>query len=485
MLRRCTLEIQLVKVSIKYLLLVLTSLSIFSCTLQPDLLAIQSQLMPYKTPVVTSLTPNKVFTGGGTEITIEGENLDPGVTVKINNKTCQIKKLIGNTSVTCTVPSSNEGSYQVTITGLNGESVTTGIEYDSLAFTNLSLVIGKLTDPWPSNADGYFSNADSRGATQMVVEGNVVYSADYSGYKIKKTTLTNLQSETIIGNGNNSTEDVAVADPKDAVLSTPTCVAKTSLYIYFCITDTAIGRMELANSALTVIAGHVYADVDGNGDPNVYPADNPLGEKFDGIRGIFLKDNFMYIVDEDTIKRINLNNQFYETVAGTAGNGTLADGNGAAGTFYDIESAELIGDKLYVIDSDDSNVIRSIDLSSGGSFAVTTILGDPTQSINYGVEAVDGIGSAGQINDVMALTTYKGQLMVIDEFDYDYKLKIRLFNTTTNEITTKFTLTSDNKHVLGNLSSKARIRYNRTTGAKYIDNYGLLLGTQFGLLRVQ
>jgi hypothetical protein len=485
MLKKCNLESQLVKVSFKYLLFLITCSSLFSCTLQPDLLAIESQLMPYKKPVVTSISPNNVFTGGGTEITIEGENLDPGVSIKINNKSCQIKKLIGNTKVICSVPASNEGSYPVIITGLSGESVSAGIEYDALSFTNLSLVIGKLTGPSPTNADGFFSNADSRGATQLVVEGNVVYSADLDGHKIKKTTLTNLQSQTVIGRGINSTGNIAVSNPIDAGLSNPSCLAKTSLYLYFCITDIAIGRMELANSALTVIAGHVSADVDVNNDPNVYPADNPLGEKFNSIRKIFLKDNFMYIVDRDTIKRINLNNQFFETVAGTAGNGTLADGNGTAGTFDTIENAELLGDKLYVTDSVDSYVIRSIDLSSGGNFAVTTILGDPLVYLGYYDEAVDGVGSAGQINDVMGMTIYKDQLMVIDEFASDNKLKIRLFNPTNNEITTKFTLVTDNKHVLGNLSSKARVRYNRTRGAKYIENYGLLLGTEAGLLRIQ
>ncbi len=446
-----------------------------ACEFKPNILAIQSQLMPYKTPVITSVEPTKLFTSGGTTLTVIGENFNSGTTITLAGKNCPIQTATNTTKLTCVTPSSAEGSFELVITQPNGAEAKSAVSYDGLAFSRLRILVGKLINP-TSNSDGFYRSADSRGASQMLYdyENMLVYSADFNGHKIKETNLSTLFSKTIVGSGLNGTYDAAETDPTAADISAPTCLAKTGDFIYFCISDNTIGRLNTVTNVISVVVGYVEAD-----------SASPL----DFVRQIYLVGNDLFVVDRDTIKKINLGTSLLTTVAGTAGASAIVDGDGTNGTFSFTSKSALLNGNLYVVDEANSytKVLRKIDLSVGGDYAVSTVLGNPIALLFYGDPAIDGIGPLASMNDINDITIYGDKLIVLDTYidlnNYGH-YKIRLFNPATAEITTLFTIPATTNSVLGAINGSATITIN-TRGILYVENYGLLFGTPFGLLRLQ
>ena len=453
-------------------------LLVFSgCVFKPDLEAIQSQLVPASKPVITSIQPTTLFTGGGTEVQITGADFGAGVSVKINGQDCQIQKLESTTKIFCLAPASAEGSFNVVVTTVNGNEANIGVSYDRLAYTKLSLLVGKLVAP-VTNSDGYFSNADSLGASQMSVSGSYIYSADYDGHKIKLTNLTNLLSTSLVGTGINSGPDLAFSNPRDMTLGSPVGVFKSGNILYFCPDDKSIAKLDLDTQAVSLVAGRIPADL------NTYPPGDPLGDNFDSIRQIYVQNNFLYVVDVDTIRKIDLTSPVITTVAGTSGTGVVADGIGALATFHDISRSELIGDQLYVFDQDTySGTLRKIDLS-GAPYNVSTVAGDNLALPGSGIEGADGVGSLASFNVVFGLSAFDSKLILVDQFD-GTKLKIRTLNPATGEVVTVKSILTADRNIVGPLSDKARIRYSYIRGIKYIEDYGLVVGTVYGLLRLQ
>ena len=466
------------KITVQIILAIQFSVLSVSCVFKPDLAAIEAQLLPFPAPVVSDIQPAALFTGGGTEVQITGENFAAGVSVKLNGEDCQISKLVGSTKIVCLAPASAEGSFEALITGVDGKTATIGVTYDRLAYTKLSLLVGKLILP-VTNSDGYFNNGDSIGATQMFVDGNLIYSADYDGNKIKSTNLANLFSQSVVGRGVNSGPDIAVASPTLVSLSNPACVAKSGNFIFFCLSDLAIAKMDLTSSVITLVAGRIPAD------GNVYLPGDPLGDNFDHIRRIFIVGTTLYVVDVDTIKKIDLLTPALTTIAGTSGAGVTADGTGAVATFLEITEAEILGNKLYVMDQDFySGVLRVINLDPLSSYAVATVLGNASALPGFGVEAVDGTGAAASLNNVRGISAFGTKLIIVDEYN-GTRVKIRVFDPTAGSIVSVKSIATSTKHVMGSLSDKARLRSYYIRGIKYIENYGLILGTVYGMLRVQ
>lgn len=435
--------------------------------------------MPYKTPVISDVQPATLFTAGGTVLTIDGENFNGGTTITVAGKECAILKLVGTTKLTCVAPSSADGTFEVVVTQLNGKEAKSAVAYDGLAFTTLGILAGRLVDPMGSNLDGYYTAADSRGASQMIYENNLIYSADSDGYKIKETNLATLYSKTLIASGYNGTEDIAVLDPVDAVITSPTCLAKTGNIIYFCISDISIGKLDTSTGVLSHIAGYLPAD------PASYSLPDPRGYTLDGVRQIYLSGNSLIVVDRDTIKKIDLVTPSLTTIAGTAGAGAIVDGAGAVATFDYISRSALINDQLYVDDYVDyyTKVLRKVDLSSAGNYTVTTVVGDPLVSIYYEDAASDGIGAAASLTDISGMTVYGEKLLLLDTYQ-NGNYKIRLFDPASTEITTLFSIPATSNTVLGDISTKANMHWN-TRGILYITGYGLIFGNEYGLLRLQ
>lgn len=446
-----------------------------SCVFKPDLEAIESQLMPFEAPTITSISPAQLFTGGGTQVEITGENFETGTSVKIAGSDCLIEKIIGNTKILCLAPSSAEGSFTAVVTGPDGRADSIGIAYDKLAYTNLTLVIGKLYSI-AANDDGYFRAADSKGAAQMTYDSNYLYTSEYDGHKIKKIDLNTLNSLTLVGTGINEGTYMSETNPLLFGLSNPQCLYKDGDLIYFCITGgEGIATYNLTTSEIKLVAG-------------VADDDTSLGASFNNIARIFVSENRLIIVDSYSIKIKDLSvpSSPVVTVAGDDGINVMADGLGTAGTFEYLISAALIGDDLYVLDQSTYNfALRKINLAAGANYAVTTVAGDYNAFPGYGVESTDGVGALATFNSPRGITVVDDKLIIADEFDYDSKFKIRMFDTATGAVTTSFTITTASQSVLGTLSDKARIRWYGVREIYYIENYGLLIGNEYGLQRLQ
>ena len=294
--------------------------------------------------------------------------------------------------------------------------------------------------------------------------------------KIKKIDLATLKSTTLVGKNNYDTLDLTPIDPKDAVLDSPRCLAKIGNLLYFCVSTTALGQLDLNTNILTVIAGRIPTDA------NSYGPTDPLGDKFSSIRAIYVNNGHLFIVDTDMIKKIDLSGTTYSDFAGVSGSGLQADGIGVTANFNTLTSSTLLNGDLYVGDSVDSSStnLRKINLTTG---LVTTVVGDIGNPINFGDEAVDGIGPLASINSFYGLTVFEDKLVLLDQYS---NLKVRIFDPATASLTTIKTINvNGTKNILGTLSDKASLRSFRVRSIYYAENYGLVIGAEYGLFRLQ
>ncbi|MGZ3690426.1 MAG: IPT/TIG domain-containing protein [Pseudobdellovibrio sp.] len=446
----------------------------FSCVFKPDIEAIQAQLLPFKQPTISAISPTTLFTGGDTEVTITGENFDAGLTVSVGGKNCTLEKIVGKETVVCLAPQQVEGSYEVVVTGVDGRKATSGVAYDGLAFTKLSLMVGKLSYVTSvTDNDGYFSDGDSLGAVQMSYEAPYLYTSDFQSGRLKQTDLTTLYSKTLANTANNTL---------GAAFSDNYCLVKTPTAIYFCITQYSIAKLDLSSNITTLISGQ---------EDQLYPLDtgsNPLGNKYNFIKRIFLKGTDLYVVDKYFIGKIDLTNSLFSILAGDSNVQVVADGNGVSATMYEVSDAALVDDKIYFVDDLNSYAytIRQLDISTSGTFAVNTLIDNLLSPTDGSVSATDGIGAAASMNVVTGMTPYKDSLLVL-EMDPDSNYKLRQFNLSTHAISTlNYVIPSQNEATtLGLLSHHAKLPYYRIDGMYYIENYGLILGTRYGMLKIQ
>ena len=78
---------------------------------------------------------------------------------------------------------------------------------------------------------------------------------------------------------------------------------------------------------------------------------------------------------------------------------------------------------------------------------------------------------------------YGNKLILLDQFNH---YKVRLFDPATATLSTiKAINFNGTKNVLGLISDKASLRSSRVRSIYYAENYGLLLGAEYGLFRLQ
>jgi hypothetical protein len=106
-------------------------------------------------PGITSVDPNKVSSGGGTTITIRGDNFVSGVTVKIAGNDATNVTFVNSTTITCVTPADGIGFVNVEVTNPGGQKVNNP---NLLQYTNIPdnvLVEGFQTQRSEAN-DGKF-----------------------------------------------------------------------------------------------------------------------------------------------------------------------------------------------------------------------------------------------------------------------------------------------------------------------------------------
>lgn len=115
------------------------------------------------------------------------------------------------------------------------------------------------------------------------------------------------------------------------------------------------------------------------------------------------------------------------TIGPFAGDGreTLEDGPHRRASFNQPSGLAILGDKLYVADSEVSGV-REVDLDPKGS--TRTVVG--TGLFDFG--DVDGVGNAARLQHVLHVAAWEGKLLVADAYNH----KIKVLDPKTREVKT-------------------------------------------------
>ena len=180
-----------------------------------------------------------------------------------------------------------------------------------------------------------------------------------------------------------------------------------------------IRRIDLKEKRVDTIAGtgkQVYGN--DSGDARKVPLNSPWD--------VFAKDGQLYIAmaGNHAIWRMDLAKR---TIGPFAGDGRelLEDGPHGSESFNQPSGLAILGDKLYVADSEVSGV-REVDLDPEGS--TRTIVG--TGLFKFG--DVDGVGDAARLQHVLHVVAWEGKLLVADAYNH----KIKLVDPKTREVKT-------------------------------------------------
>lgn len=466
-----------------------------NCSMKPDLAATSSMLNPYPAPIVTSMSPQKVFTGGSTELTIEGQNFKAGLVVSVGGKNCPVTALVGETTVKCRVPIQEAGTQEVVVTNFDGKTARSSVEYDPWALSEVELVVGKLS-MFAGNSDGAYNNGDSRGAHQMVHDGVLVYSADFDGWKIKETNLATLYSKTLVGIGRGQWGDDDSPDPTKWNVTSPQCLVKVERKLYFCLEaarNSQLAAYDLDTKSAQIIAGTKTAEyVD---DPD------PAKVRFYEINRLFSKDGVLYIFeryDSRYLRKFDISKNEFTTIAGCAetncpkdSQGNVldySDGVGREVAIGEIEDGVVLGNSIYyLVEGMGSygSVLRRYDIAEN---RFTTLIGNGDGSSKA---IVDGDFSVARIQEeVNGLTAMEGKLVLMEK-DTDTKnekpVLLRVIDLEKQTVTTlksfKF-IPYGNASTLGKLDTDFTSEHQRMRGIHYVPSFGLLLGYEMYLLRM-
>lgn len=172
----------------------------------------------------------------------------------------------------------------------------------------------------------------------------------------------------------------------------------TNLYVADTNNNT-IRQVVISSGAVTTLAG--TAGLLGSTDTTGTAA------RFSGAAGISIVGQNLYVADtnNDTIRRIVISSGAVTTYAGKAGNPSSADGTGPAAQFLAPNGVTTDGTNLYVADRLNST-IRKVVISTG---VVTTLAGSALA--NGGTDAT---GAAARFNYPYGITTDGTNLYVAD-----------------------------------------------------------------------
>lgn len=162
---------------------------------------------------------------------------------------------------------------------------------------------------------------------------------------------------------------------------------------------------------VTTVAGSTSGNLDGTG----------TAAQFSSPMGVVGNGNYLYVVDyaSSRIRRIDLATNEVATIAGSTSG--YIDGIGTAARFANPTGISYHNNNLYVAEFS-GNRIRQINLATN---EVTTVAGSTRGS-------VDGIGTAAQFNNPVAVTYADNYLYVAEQTSH----RIRRVDLTTKEVTT-------------------------------------------------
>ena len=220
------------------------------------------------------------------------------------------------------------------------------------------------------SADGIGTAARFNDPWDIATDGINLYVADALNHTIRKVEIDNGKVTTLAGKPGISGSDNGTGQA--ARFYYPSGITTDGINLYVADTNNQrIRKIMISTGEVTTVAGSGSAGViDGTG----------LSAGFYDLKAITTDRTNLYVVDFNTIRKIEISTGKVTTLAGSTGSyspwDSYADGTGTAAKFYRPEGITTDGTNLYVADKENS-VIRKIVISSG---EVTTLAGAAQQS---------------------------------------------------------------------------------------------------------
>ena len=283
--------------------------------------------------------------------------------------------------------------------------------HNRIVITDLN---GKLTETIGNGkdalTDGNYQNSSFKRPQGLALDGENLYVADTENHAIRRVDLRTKTVETISGNGKQAAWRTKGGNAKTSELSSPWDLAKEGNSLYIAMAGThQIWRLDFEKQIVAPFAG-TGAEARLDGKISASSFGQPSGIVSDG-KSLFIADS-----ETNIIRRINLQNQMVETLAGGDlfefgdedgegdevrlqhplgvaiynGNVLIADTynhkikilnpakqtvetflgtgksgqiDGAAATFYEPAGVSIANDKLFVADTN-NHAIRVVDLKT-------------------------------------------------------------------------------------------------------------------------
>lgn len=316
--------------------------------------------------------------------TVAGANVN---TLDIN---CVNGYFIGGQILTSIPPiDANYLLYQGNLSGTTIGAATSG-------YVNAPLATARLNSP-----------------RMLAFDGVNFYVADPGNRRIRRITTAGTVSD-FVGSG---TLGMLDGVGTTAQLGSPHGLATDGTFLY--VSDTNfhnIRRIRISSAEVVTLAGNGTSGyLDGTG----------ASAQFNGLYGLAIHENFLYIADRNNhyIRRLNLKTNQVTTLAGT-GAPINSDGIGTAAGVREPINLVIVNGNLY-FNSYSGHSIRRIDL---GTTEVTTLAGSTSLA---GFR--DGPASTSLFNNPHGLTTDGKNLYIVEAGGSN---RLRILNLRTNQVYT-------------------------------------------------
>ncbi len=262
------------------------------------------------------------------------------------------------------------GHLYLADTGFSCSDAGNTIREIDLATKTVSTLAG--TPGLAGSADGVGAAASFNGPTGIVYDGNGnLYISDSANDTLRELDIATQAVTTVAGSVGvtGSLDGIGLA----ALFDTPGGLSMDNFgHLFIADANNADIREYIPATGVVTTAGG-SPDTSGSADSDQGTARfaTAYGSAYDGAGTLYVSDN-----GDNTIRAVDITTGATTTIAGTSGQTGATDGIGAAARFngpgcltYDSSAGVL-----YVVDQQDSQVIRSINLST---FQVTTVVGTP------------------------------------------------------------------------------------------------------------
>jgi hypothetical protein len=312
------------------------------------------------------------------------------------------------------------------ITGISTDGVNLYVaDRDSHSIRKLELSTNTLTTiAGPSGCGVACPSGDdnSSGAaakfflpTSVVFLQNNLYVYDAGNYKIKKIDLSTNQITTIVGNGVSASID---GNGVSASIAFGLQITSSLTHLYIAESTTnRVRRVDLAtNDILTIVGDGVSAVRDGERGINrlKYPT------------SVFLDRDFLYIKDQETIRRVGIQDHFAETIFRQDATG-YTDGESKLGQFCVLNCNGAMasdGKSIFFVDESNHSIRRLFEeVIVKYSFSETASSGSIVTDLSH--NAMNGIvqGSPSSVPDINGNSTggirFDGSLSQFIEVDHN------------------------------------------------------------------